>query len=232
MWGAGRNSSPWKSPFSKWMTRFPVALERFCLAHGGPLLGAGRSVRCGSRDEGVESRRTSPLALHRPSDWVGLAGQMDDVATRRRADDHRPAGRGEGASDGVVRTRSRRVGAGPWAPNRRESPAGPGHHQLGELDDASRGDPGHRPPDPESRDDVAAVVTNPGADAAQALVVLLVVDRIAAFADPLQLCLQPEELVMVLGVYEARPFSATIAATRSRGRSASRTLPRLVAWAG
>src|SRR4029450_6645451 len=28
MWGAGRNSSPWKSPFSKWMTRLPVSRSR------------------------------------------------------------------------------------------------------------------------------------------------------------------------------------------------------------
>src|SRR5680860_458734 len=112
MWGAGRNSSPWKSPFSKWMTRFPVSrssasalrIEAHCL---------GRTkweVRLERRREfeAVVAIGVSPWGVVGLPDRDGAATAVAGGCSRAGGPQHRRLGAGGAHPQG-----GRGVGPGP-----------------------------------------------------------------------------------------------------------------------
>ena len=185
-----------------------LPLERFGLAHRCPLLGQDE-VRGAAREAQRGGRRWSP--------WSGCLLDVS-VNCRKRVCGTRPGGGGcscaarpstdrlGGAWCGPAAPRART--APDWcAPRRRERPRAAVITELGEFLDARRGDAGDRSADAQGGDDVAVVVAHARPDAAQALVVLLVVDRVAAVADALELGLQLVEVGDRVGG-EGRPGRA------------------------
>src|SRR5688500_14359740 len=147
MWGAGRNSSPWKSPFSKWMTRLPVSRSSAsALRIDAHCLGRTKwEVR-------LESRRgfVAVVAMFVVSPWMG--GELPGVRTScptgvggscaARAEQRLGGGGADPQRGGCVGARL--VGA-----EAAGEAGGGGHHQLRQLLHPLRRDPGDGPADAE-----------------------------------------------------------------------------------